>query len=97
MTWLYRSLQSRQNNYYLKQITTVRQQLQSRLPSHEENSMAPMGKESPSSGHDTAGALNYHSQKLFNGDTWVNKTVKLPKNLTDWVGPQGEGLFKNKF
>ena len=59
--------------------------------------MAPMGKESPSSGHNTAGALDYHSQKLFNGDTWVNTTVKLPKNLTDWVDPQGEGLFKYKF
>lgn len=61
--------------------------------------MAPMGKKSPSSGHNTAGALNYHSQKLFDGDTWVNQTVKLPKSKdsTDWVGPQGEGLSRNKF
>ena len=80
----------------LKQTTTVRQQ-KSRLPSHEENSIAPMGKESPPSSHNTAGALNYHSQKLLDGDTWVNEAVKLAKNLTDWVGPQGEGLYKNKF
>ena len=56
-----------------------------------------MGKESPPSSHNTAGALNYHSQKLLDGDTWVNEAVKLAKNLTDWVGPQGEGLYKNKF